>query len=269
MKDAVDSVIAERARLDRGFPAGVVVSVAGHLLLAGVAFALPILLPAKPKLQVAMGIVVPIPRGGGGSPTAGEPDAGVQQPQPPVTQPPAPEPPKPEPPKVVKPPKEEPRKGLADPKADRKKSRAKKPESRRPTPSNTAKKAASKKPAGTSATTPNPTSATPGVGLGPVGPGLPGGTAQTGDWYLASVQQRVWMIWNQQLRTGAYPPVTVRFTILADGSVTGVEVVQSSGQYMLDQAAQRAILTAAPFQPLPRSYDTKAFTLQAVFQPVG
>ncbi|MCM2254301.1 MAG: TonB C-terminal domain-containing protein [Vicinamibacteria bacterium] len=268
MKDAVDSVIAERERLDRGFPAGLVMSLAGHLLIAGAAFALPILMPAKPKLQVSIGIAIPIPRGGGGSPTAGSPDGGAAQ-QPPVTQAPEPEPPKPEPVKVVKPPKEAERKGLPDPKADKKKAKAKKPEPARPSSTTSAKSTASKKPAGTGAQSTTASSATPGVGLGPVGPGLPGGTTSTGDWYLAAVQQKIWMIWNQQLRTGTYPPVTVRFTILGDGQVTDVAIVQSSGQYLLDQAAQRAVLTAGPFSPLPRSYDTKAFTLQAVFQPVG
>lgn len=268
MKDAVDSVIRERERLDRGFPAGLLMSLAGHLLIAGAAFALPILMPAKPKPLVAMGNIIPIPRGGGGSPTAGAPEGGAAR-QPPVTQAPEPEPPKPEPVKVVKLPKEAERKGLPDPKADKKKAKAKKPEPARPSRNTSAKPTTSKKPAGSGARGTTASSATPGVGIGPVGPGLPGGTGTTGDWYLASVQQKIWMIWNQQIRTGAYPQVLVRFTILADGSVTGVEVVQSSGQYMLDQAAQRAVLTAAPFSPLPRSYDTKAFTLQAVFQPVG
>jgi HK97 family phage major capsid protein len=48
----------------------------------------------------------------------------------------------------------------------------------------------------------------------------------------------------------------IRFTILADGSVTGVEVVQSSGQYLLDQAAtlaraMRPFANALPGYQLP------------------
>jgi protein TonB len=109
---------------------------------------------------------------------------------------------------------------------------------------------------------------TPGLEFGPPGAGVPGGTDPFGDWYLAGVQRKIWTIWAQQVRTDFRQPIAVLFTILADGSVTDVRVVQSSGVALLDLAAQRAVASAAPFGPLPRDYGTNRYTIQGIFKPV-
>jgi TonB family protein len=167
-----------------------------------------------------------------------------------VTQPPAakPEPP----PKIVKPPQETVRKGLPDPDAKRTK---KTPE--RPAPA----------PAGGAGGTARDAAATPGFALGPPGPGVPGGTDPFGDWYLAAVQRKIWMLWAQQVKSGMNQPAIVSFTILANGAVADVQLTQSSGVYLLDSAAQRAVLSAAPFGPLPRDYGTNRITIQGIFKP--
>jgi TonB family protein len=46
----------------------------------------------------------------------------------------------------------------------------------------------------------------------------------------------------------------VYFRIQRDGSVTAVGVEESSGLFMFDQAAQRAVVNATPLPPLPREY---------------
>ena len=84
--------------------------------------------------------------------------------------------------------------------------------------------------------------ATPGLEFGPPGLGVPDGTDTGGDWYLAGVQQKIWMIWTQQIKAGFTQPVGVTFTILADGTVADVRVTQPSGATLLDIAAQRAVL---------------------------
>ena len=251
MTDPVDRVIIERARMDAGFPGGLLVSLVAHFVLAGVAVAGPLLFPAKPIIPVVDGFAAPLPRGGGGTPaapvTAPEPKA--EAPAPAV-----------EPPKVLKPPKDEPRPSTrAVPELDPRKAR-KKTEKLEP-----ARAAA----AGSEAKATGPASATPGLALGPSGPGVPDGTDSGGDWYLAGVQQKIWTIWNQQIKSGFTQPMAVTFTILADGSVAEVHVSQSSGASLLDLAAQRAIYSAAPFAPLPRSYDTTRKTIQAVFRPTS
>lgn len=255
MNEPVDRVIAERDRLDAGFPGGFLISFVAHLLLAGVAFGAPLLFPAGPPLLVADGFVVVLPRGGGGAPQA--PPAAEVPPAtvPPATAPAAPEPP----PKVLKPPKEEPRKGL--PELDARKSSKKKV----PDPPATRGKS-EKASAGTTTAAP---AQTPGLEFGPPGPGVPGGTDTGGDWYLASVQQKIWRLWNQQIKAGFTQPVSVVFTILADGSVTDVKIVQSSGATLLDLAAQRAVYSAAPFGPLPKDYGTNRKTIQANFKPTS
>jgi len=166
-------------------------------------------------------------------------------------EPPKPEP-KPEPPpKFLKPPKEEPRKGLPLPDA--------RPVKRAPTPA-PAPPASGR---GTAAST-----QTPGLEFGPPGPGAPGGTDPRGDWYLAGVQRKIWTLWTQQIKAGFTQPVTVRFTITADGQLDpDVRIVESSGVALLDLAAKRAIYSAAPFGPLPRDYATNRYTIQAVFKP--
>lgn len=255
MNEPVDRVIQERQRLEAGFRGGVVLSVAGHLVLVGGSFAAQFMLPSAPPLQVADGFAVVLPRGGGGVP---QPPAAA----PPASTPPETAPAMPEAPKVLKPPKEEtPTKGL--PELDARKSSKKKPD---PTPARVGKPdKASTAPAAGSATA----SQTPGIEFGPPGPGVPDGTDSGGDWYLAGVQQKIWILWNQQIKSGFNQPVAVVFTILADGSVTEVSVVQSSGATLLDLAAKRAVFSAAPFGPLPKDYGTNRKTIQALFKPTS
>jgi protein TonB len=122
--------------------------------------------------------------------------------------------------------------------------------------------------AGTTPAARGSASATPGLEFGPPGPGVPTGTDSGGDWYLAGVQQKIWMTWNQQIKAGYTQSVGVTFTIQPDGQVTGVRVTQPSGVSLLDMAAQRAILNAAPFGPLPREYGHNPRTIQALFRPL-
>ncbi len=253
MNEPVDRVIQERQRMDAGLRGGLVLSVTAHLLLAGAALAAPFLFPARPLLAVADGFAVVIPRGGGGvpAPPAADMQAPVAPAAPPVV---------PEAPKVLKPPKEEPpTKGL--PELDSRKTSKKK----LPDPA-VARGKSDKATAGPGKTAP---SQTPGLEFGPPGPGVPEGTDSGGDWYLASVQQKIWIVWNQQIKSGFTQPVAVVFTILADGSVTDVNVVQASGATLLDLAAKRAIYSAAPFGPLPKDYGTNRKTIQALFKPTS
>ena len=271
MNEAVDRVIEEREAMDRGFPMGVALSGVVHLLLVGVAFGAAWLGPHEPPLRVADGIAVPLPRGGGG-PVEPEPAPAAA---PPVTQAAAPEPAPPAPapappPKVLPPPREEPRKGLPPPDAKRTKppkpERTVAPPPRTAAPPERTSAAASRGASGNGTAT----SATPGLGLvGPAGPGTPNGTDALGDWYLGGVQQKIWLIWTRQIKTNFSQPITISFTILADGSLEdgSVRILQSSGLQLLDNAAERAVFSGAPFGPLPRSYGTNRITIQALFQP--
>ena len=60
----------------------------------------------------------------------------------------------------------------------------------------------------------------------------------------------------------------VAFTVLANGSATGVRVVSSSGSPVLDQAAMEAVRRASPFPPIPAEAGRGqwAFTVPVLFK---
>jgi protein TonB len=58
----------------------------------------------------------------------------------------------------------------------------------------------------------------------------------------------------------------VTFTIRRDGSVTGLRLAQSSGNYALDTSAQRAILEAAPLPPLPPQFERDSAAVEFWFE---
>jgi TonB family protein len=255
MNDAVDRLIVERERMDGRLSRGIWLSVIAHLLLVVAAVAAPLLRP-KPRIDVSSISFVPVPRGGGGRPNA-QPSA------PPAAEPkPEEKPAAPEPPKVIKPPKPEPpkTKGVPDPKS-KAKSRPKKEEppleAYDPLKDPKAKRSA------------GPSTQTPGLEFGQPGAGTPDGTDWTGDYYLAGVKNKIWAIWAPQIREASFQPVLIRFTILANGDVTDVQILQSSGISQIDRAAQRAVFQAAPFGPLPKIYGTNTKTIEGLFKPTS
>jgi protein TonB len=265
LNEAVDRLIAERQRLDAGIAGTGLVSLAAHLVVGGLAFAVPMLLPREPPLKVADGFAVVLPRGGGGSPAAGPPAAAPVQPAP---QPkPAPTVAPPPPPQVLKPPTTPP-KPRALPLPDSRRT-VRRPLEPPPVPgARSAPSTAKSVPPAAGMPGGRGTGAsTLGLEFGPAGPGVPNGTDAGGDWYMAGVIQKIWMQWNQQIRAGYTQTVGVTFTIMPDGSVTGVRVTQPSGSTLFDMAAQRSILNAAPFGPLPRDYGQTPRTIQALFKP--
>jgi TonB family protein len=265
VNDAVDRVILERQALDRGFSGGVLLSFVGHGVIMGGGLVLALLLPQTPPIPDSMGFAVEVPRGGGGSPQQAAPaPAAPTSTVPPQTQ--APEPPQ-APQQIIKPPKEEiPRDAL--PELDSKHSKKKATPPPPASGTSTSKSKASARPA---VTGPGGTgTGADSIGISPNAPpgmGLPEGTSSGGDWYLASVQQRIWMIWSQQAKEGFNSTIGVTFTILADGTTEGIRITQPSGSTLMDLAAQRAVQMAGPFAPLPKDYGTTRYTLTAVFKP--
>ena len=64
----------------------------------------------------------------------------------------------------------------------------------------------------------------------------------------------------------AAPAVIVTFDIQRDGSVRNVQIAQRSGIGTLDVSAQRAVIDAAPFPPLPPGYDKNEASVELRFQ---
>jgi TonB family protein len=268
MRDAVDSVIEAREALDHGFSGGLIVSGAVHGGVVAGALLVAFLAPKEPLVRIPTFGVLQM-SGGRGTPNPA-PRAPAA---PPATQPAKAEPaaePEP-PPTIAKPPQETPRQGLPDPEVKKPTARpSAKPEPPRAAPLPNAPRAA-----GTTA--PARVSGGGGTGTtnGPVGlEVLPDGAGvgtgpDTGDYYIAAVQRKIWQIWLQQVKQTFPQPVVVTFTLNPDGSVplASVQIAQSSGVAMIDLAARRAVQTAMPFSPFPKDYANRPLTIQARFTP--
>ncbi|HEX9113781.1 MAG TPA: TonB family protein [Nitrospirota bacterium] len=55
----------------------------------------------------------------------------------------------------------------------------------------------------------------------------------------------------------------IKFDILKDGSLGGFEVLKGSGYKILDDEAERAIRSSAPFQPLPDDWGMERYSIRA------
>jgi len=87
--------------------------------------------------------------------------------------------------------------------------------------------------------------------------------------YLSKIKRKIMEIWE-------YPPasferneegvVVVKMTIDADGRLSGVALVTSSGFSELDDGALGVVQKAAPFDPLPAIYDLSRLNIIASFR---
>lgn len=110
--------------------------------------------------------------------------------------------------------------------------------------------------------------ATPFGGLTTGGGGTGGATVDVQNFccpaYLATMAQLIRSNWNQ--RQGATGEVTMKFTILRDGTITSADVEMSSGLFNLDQEARRALAKTRRLPPLPREFSDPTLTVHLVFQ---
>lgn len=92
----------------------------------------------------------------------------------------------------------------------------------------------------------------PGAGNVGIGSGAPFGARCGG--YVTVLRDRVAQRWRTEQidpRIRTLPPAVVWFELHRNGQVRNVRLVQSSGNVALDYSAQRAILEASPFEPIP------------------
>ncbi|MGH9618313.1 MAG: TonB family protein [Bryobacteraceae bacterium] len=112
----------------------------------------------------------------------------------------------------------------------------------------------------------NPMYAGPsGSGHVGLGPNSPFGTRL--GWYAEIVRQRIAQNWKT---TGLYAasqraPAIIGFVIGRDGSVRDVQVVQSSGNPMIDNTAMRAVYNANPLPRLPAQVSGSSVSAQFTF----
>ncbi len=86
--------------------------------------------------------------------------------------------------------------------------------------------------------------------------------------YFTHIKRKIELVWEYPraaAEMGQEGRLTLRFTILKDGRLAGVWLVQSSGYRLLDQEAIRAVKAAAPFNPIPDRLKTDHLNIMANF----
>jgi len=103
---------------------------------------------------------------------------------------------------------------------------------------------------------------TNGIGVGPANP--------FGDqygWYAQQIFDRVGQKWNRADVTSLpHAHAIVRFTLLRDGTIQNLKLLQPSGSYTLDTSAQRAVLDAVPLPQFPRGFAYNSISVDLNFE---
>ncbi len=265
--EPVTRVLLERARDSGGMRKMLTVSLAAHVVGGGVLILTSARLAPQLRqndLRDVMTISLggaPGPRSGGMTPMGGRPVPATPPPpkeappprRPEPVRPPAAKPPEmtmPSPRERVKPPPRSP--AVAAPDA---KSRTPSPAPARPEPPQAGSAVAE--------------TGARGVGFGlTTGGGGAGGYLDVGNFccpeYLTTMIQLIQRNWNSKQQVGAMN--MVKFTIQRDGTLSGVELEQSSGYAALDLASQRALILTRQLPPLPGAFPNEHLTVHLRFQ---
>jgi periplasmic protein TonB len=110
-----------------------------------------------------------------------------------------------------------------------------------------------------------------GATQGGMGFAGPGGGDFSGRFpaYVDAVRNRVSSNWMQSSVDASVrwaPRAMFTFQILRDGTVTNVQLTQSSGNRSVDNSALRAILSSSPVSPLPSGYPGNTVTVEFWFE---
>ncbi|HVR41361.1 MAG TPA: energy transducer TonB [Thermoanaerobaculia bacterium] len=91
------------------------------------------------------------------------------------------------------------------------------------------------------------------------------------DWgeYAQSMVSRIRVNWYanmpQIIRTGMKGVVTIRFTIMRDGRIVNVQILEGSSIPPYDYAAKKAIDLSSPLNPLPKDFPNASERVTAMF----
>ena len=87
-------------------------------------------------------------------------------------------------------------------------------------------------------------------------------------WYVEAVQRRVSSNWLESTvdpSVSFAPRCIATFTILRDGTVTNIQITQSSGNQSVDTSAVRAIQSSSPLDHLPAGYGGSSVNVEFWF----
>ena len=86
--------------------------------------------------------------------------------------------------------------------------------------------------------------------------------------YVDAVRNRISSNWLQSTVDPTVrwaPRANFTFQVLKDGTVTNVQMTQSSGNSSVDRSALRAIQSSSPVSPLPSGYPGNSVTVEFYF----
>ncbi len=89
--------------------------------------------------------------------------------------------------------------------------------------------------------------------------------------YFTSLRKAIELVWNypsEAARRGLHGAVLLKFIILENGRVSKVQVMESSGHNILDDAIVNAIHAASPFAPLPKGFKKEHLVIRGAFHYV-
>jgi len=87
-------------------------------------------------------------------------------------------------------------------------------------------------------------------------------------WYVTAVRNRIsnnWLLSTVSPQIQTAPRVYMTFEILRDGTISDIQMTQSSGIPEVDRSALRAILASSPVAPLPRDYSGDKVSVEFYF----
>jgi TonB family protein len=103
---------------------------------------------------------------------------------------------------------------------------------------------------------------TGGIGVGPANP-----FGEQFGWYAQQIFDRVSQKWQRaDVTSRPHARAVVRFTLMSDGSVRDVKLMQPSGSYTLDTSAQRAVMDATPLPRFPRGFPYNTVSVDLNFE---
>ena len=82
--------------------------------------------------------------------------------------------------------------------------------------------------------------------------------------YVADMRNRIIKNWNQNQRMAGI--VVMKYIIQRNGQITDIEVEATSGNPVLDLAAQRALVTTRTLAPLPSGFTGQRLPVQLTFE---
>jgi periplasmic protein TonB len=86
--------------------------------------------------------------------------------------------------------------------------------------------------------------------------------------YVDAVRNRISSNWLQSTVDPTVrwaPRASFSFQVMRDGTVTNVQMLQSSGNRSVDNSALRAILSSSPMSALPSNYSGSSVTVEFWF----